>query len=141
MSLFKGKDTSFLSMEVDSFAHPGFECVRDFFHRVDHSGKLGVQSVGKQPSYFRCITCLELFSQVLKFREVCLEAVILSSGSLSQIIELISGCFFKMIGVEHVFKSLLYGLPVFVCCLDFRISEFLQPDFHKVFSTSLVHFI
>ena len=32
MSLFEGEDTSFLSVEVDGFAHPGFECVRDLFH-------------------------------------------------------------------------------------------------------------
>ena len=83
MSLFEGEDTSFLSVEVDGFAHPGFECVGDFFHRVDHGGELGVQSVGKQSPYFRCVACLGLFGQVLKFREICLEAVIFSSGGLS----------------------------------------------------------
>ena len=42
MSLFEGEDMTFLSVEVDSFAHPGFECVGDLFHRVDHGGELGV---------------------------------------------------------------------------------------------------
>ena len=42
MSLFEGKDVSFLSVEVDSFAHPGLECIRDFFHRVYHGGELGI---------------------------------------------------------------------------------------------------
>ena len=32
MSLFEGEDTSFLSMEVNGLAHPGFEGVGDFFH-------------------------------------------------------------------------------------------------------------
>ena len=42
MSLFEGKDASFLLMEVNGFAHPGFKQVRNFLHRVDHGGKLGV---------------------------------------------------------------------------------------------------
>ena len=57
---------------------------------------------------------------------------------MSQIVEFVSGCFFKMIGVEHVLEGFLDGLPVFVRCLDLWIGEFLQPDSRKVFSTSLV---
>ena len=32
MSLFEGEDASFLLMEVDGFAHPGFELVLNLFH-------------------------------------------------------------------------------------------------------------
>ena len=42
MSLFKGEDMSFLSMEVNGFTHLGFERVWNFLHRVDHGGELGV---------------------------------------------------------------------------------------------------
>ena len=42
MSLFEGKDAGFLSMEVNSFAHPGFERVWNLLHGVDHGGELGV---------------------------------------------------------------------------------------------------
>ena len=82
MPLFEGEDASFLLVEVDGFAHPGLKCIRDFFHRVYHGGELGVWSVGKQSSYFGCISGLGLFSQVLEFREVCLETVVLSGGGL-----------------------------------------------------------
>ena len=47
MSLFEGEDASFLSMEVDGFAHPGFERVWNFLHGVNHGGELGVQPIGK----------------------------------------------------------------------------------------------
>ena len=32
MSLFEGEDASLLPVKVDGFTHPGFECIRDFFH-------------------------------------------------------------------------------------------------------------
>ena len=42
MFLLEGKDVSFLLMEVDGFACPGFKQIRDFFHGINHGGKLGV---------------------------------------------------------------------------------------------------
>ena len=69
-------------MEVNGFVHPSFECVRDFFHGVDHGGDLDIQSIGKQSLYLRDVTCLGLVNQVLEFGKVCLETVILSSGGL-----------------------------------------------------------
>ena len=82
-----------------------------------------------------------LVGQVLEFGKVCLEAVVFLSGSLFQVVELVSGGLLKMVGVEHVAKGFLYSLPVLVCRLDGWIGEFLQPDSCKVFSTSLIHFV
>ena len=42
MSSLESNDVSFLSMEIDGFAHPCLESVRDLFHRVDHGGDLDV---------------------------------------------------------------------------------------------------
>ena len=119
MSLLEGKDTSFLLMEVNGLAHPGFEQVRDFFHGVDHGGKLGVQSIGEESLYFRSVASLGLISEILEFGEICLEAIVLSSGGLFQLVEFVSGRLFEVVGVEHVFEGLFYGLPVFVHSLDF----------------------
>ena len=42
MSFLESNDASFLLMEVNGFAHPGLESVRDLLHRVDHGGDLDV---------------------------------------------------------------------------------------------------
>ena len=42
MSFPESDDASLLSMEVNSFAHPGLKSVRDFLHRVDHGSDLDV---------------------------------------------------------------------------------------------------
>ena len=42
MSFLESDNVSFLPMEIDGFAHPGFKSVRDFFHGVDHGGNLDV---------------------------------------------------------------------------------------------------
>ena len=42
MSFFKSDDLSFLVMEVNGFAHPGFKSIRDLFHEVDHGGDLDI---------------------------------------------------------------------------------------------------
>ena len=52
---------------------------------------------------------------MLELGKVCLEAIVFLGGGLFQLVEFVSGCFFEVIGIEHVFKGLLYGFPVFVC--------------------------
>ena len=42
MSLFKGNNVSFLSVEVNGLVHSGLESVRDFLHRADHGGNLDI---------------------------------------------------------------------------------------------------
>ena len=60
MSFLESNNASFLLMEVDGFAHPGFKSVRDFFHGVDHGGNLDVQSFGEESLHFRSVSSLGL---------------------------------------------------------------------------------
>ena len=42
LSFFESYDTGFLLVEVDGLFHPSFESGGNFFHGVDHGGKLDI---------------------------------------------------------------------------------------------------
>ena len=116
-------------MEINSFLHPSFEGGGNFLHGVDHDGDLGIQSFGKESSYSGGVACLGLSHQVLEFEEICLETIILSSGSLFQGFEFILSCFIHVERIEHVSECLFYDVKVFICWLDVFVCEDMCYNF------------
>ena len=109
---------SLLLVEVDGLFHPSLEGGGNLFHEVDHGGDLGIQSFSEESVYGRGVTCLGLSHQVLEFGEICLETIILLSGSLFQGLKFISSSFIHMEWIEHVSKHLFYDVEVFVSRFD-----------------------